>query len=391
MKLSRADREIESLVREIRDGGLDLQPDFQRGEVWRVYKQQLLIDSILRLWYIPSIHVIEHEETHLQEILDGQQRLRAIMNFVDDMFPVAGDSQPLDANIMKLGDKYFSQLPDATRRAFLRFTITQYTITGFEPAEPAELFFRLNQNMPLTPAETRNAFVGQTREQIKLLVSEMIDLGLDRETIGFSNARMSYDDVLARLCIALEWGTIGRKITSKDLGERYRLGTPFAPSVIETTSRAMRLLAASRASWTQKVRFNKATLFSWLWFSIDLSATLPSLAEPARIGRLLSRFEAVRKGSRLESDASHVAELFSIVAIFQDRATSRVADVASVMLRDVALWLFAIRSDSTFRQGYEKLPREHPIVRRLAIGLMDSRDAVLSEGHIDALSATYSA
>jgi hypothetical protein len=34
----------------LRDGSLDLQPDFQRGSVWSRPKQRLLIDSILRSW-----------------------------------------------------------------------------------------------------------------------------------------------------------------------------------------------------------------------------------------------------------------------------------------------------------------------------------------------------
>ena len=64
------------------------------------------------------------------------------------------------------------------------------------PEEPGELFYRLNQLTNLTAAEQRNAFFGPVRKQIKDLV-QLIKTRPDFERrIGFSNARMSYDDVL---------------------------------------------------------------------------------------------------------------------------------------------------------------------------------------------------
>ena len=64
---------------------MDLQPDFQRGEIWT--HQKRLIDSILMGWRIPPIHVVKSSEI-IDEVLDGQQRLAAIRDFSDNVICV---------------------------------------------------------------------------------------------------------------------------------------------------------------------------------------------------------------------------------------------------------------------------------------------------------------
>src|SRR3954470_17105963 len=93
MRLIPSDPDIATVVGRIRDGSLDLQPEFQRGEVWSRTKQRLLIDSILRSWYVPPVHVVrtEHDE---QEVLDGQQRLRSISDFRHGHYTVDGRTEP---------------------------------------------------------------------------------------------------------------------------------------------------------------------------------------------------------------------------------------------------------------------------------------------------------
>jgi hypothetical protein len=374
MKMSRADREIESLIRDIESGGLDLQPEFQRGEVWRYPKQQLLIDSVLRGWYVPPIHVIEHDRDRLQEVLDGHQRLRSILNFYEGRLTVDGYIQPLDQSLTALHNARFPDLPDGAKRAFLRFTISQYTLTGFAASEPAELFFRLNQNLPLTPAETRNAYIGEIREQVKNLVAVMDESGLNYTALGFTNARMSYDDVVARLCLALERGSIAKRVSAKDLDDRYRSGFPFAYEATARAEASIRLLAKVTNDEWAGVRFNKATLFSWLWFVSELSYRLPSLASPKRLSKTLRMLEIARRSSdpdalRSNRKGGSAERAQAIAAIYHDRATSRVADVASVVLRDVAIWVFACLEDEQVLDAVSSLGAEDSIRRRYNIGL----------------------
>jgi hypothetical protein len=54
MRIDQSSMEISGLVHKIEQKEIDLQPDFQRGQVWSVQKKQRLIDTILREWYVPA-------------------------------------------------------------------------------------------------------------------------------------------------------------------------------------------------------------------------------------------------------------------------------------------------------------------------------------------------
>ena len=61
-------------------------PDYQRQQkLWSVDKKQLLIDSILRDIDIPKLYFNEVKGNEL-EVVDGQQRLWAIWEFIDDVY-----------------------------------------------------------------------------------------------------------------------------------------------------------------------------------------------------------------------------------------------------------------------------------------------------------------
>jgi hypothetical protein len=164
VQLQPSDPDIQTIVGRIRNGDLDLQPEFQRGEVWPLIKKKRLIDSILRNWHIPPIHVVVDEEGR-QVVLDGQQRLVSIRDFVDGKFAIDGSIEPSDASIKLLDGLSYETLPPEVRRSFDQFTIRVFRITDYSPEEPGELFFRLNQMTYLTAAEQRNAFFGPVRQQ----------------------------------------------------------------------------------------------------------------------------------------------------------------------------------------------------------------------------------
>jgi hypothetical protein len=212
MKLHPSDPDIQTIVARIKSGDLDLQPDFQRGEVWSIAKKRRLIDSILRDWHVPPVHVVV-DANGRQVVLDGQQRLVSIRDFVDGEFTVDGATEPHDEAIEKLNGLTYQKLPRDTRRAFDQFTIRVFRLTDYSPEEPGELFFRLNQMTYLTAAEQRNAFFGPVRQQIKQLV-QLLEENQWSSIIGFSNRRMAYDDVLAKLLCTLEVGTLAKKISA---------------------------------------------------------------------------------------------------------------------------------------------------------------------------------
>ncbi|REC98246.1 uncharacterized protein DUF262 [Microbacterium sp. AG157] len=350
MRLTKTDPDLESLVRRIREGELDLQPDFQRDEIWDTPRRQRLIDTILRAWYVPAIHVVVDSEGE-DVVLDGQQRLAAIRDFFANEIRVNGSTEPPDERIRRLDGLTYEKLPAEVRRAVNGFSISVIKLDDYKPQEPNELFFRLNQSYNLTPPEKRNALHGEARDQVKELVEELKASGLlTRERIGFSNSRLAYDDVIARACVALEIDDMRRHINNNVVETQYRTGAFAETTISGVRSAAAQLLRLIDAT-KNRVRFNKGTLQTWLvycaWAPID-TGLIPD--------HLLARFEELR----LEARADHSTDFLGpLVALYDDRASYRVTDVSSVLIRDLVIHLVSVHefdtqpkrmSDSLIRQ-----------------------------------------
>lgn len=67
---------------------LNLAPSYQRGDVWRTGDRQALIESILRGIPLPSVILLRTGAATPHEVVDGKQRLTAILRFVG-MHPIA--------------------------------------------------------------------------------------------------------------------------------------------------------------------------------------------------------------------------------------------------------------------------------------------------------------
>lgn len=336
MRIDQSSIDISSLVDKVRRGELDLQPDFQRGTVWADAKKRRLVDTILREWYVPAIHVVVNDELDIEEVLDGQQRLRAIVSFMDDEFSVDGKIEPEDSDIRDLHGLRYSQLPDRIKSRFKRFTIVTARLRDYSPDEPGELFFRLNQITALTAAEQRNALVGRPRNQIRELV-EKFEKDLSGAELGFSNSRMNLDDTISRLAVTLEAGRLSEKVTATTLERRYRNETPFPPHVIGHIEQACSQMAVYLQFTSIPVKLNKASLFSWLYFFVDYD--FDSLDWRDSAGAYFANFESFRAGhSRATTDRlDRQIALDNTISIFNDRASSRVNDTSSLLLRDLCL------------------------------------------------------
>ncbi|MCY7977715.1 DUF262 domain-containing protein [Bacillus inaquosorum] len=347
MRLLPSDPDIQTIISRIKNGDYDLQPDFQRGEVWGDPKKKRLIDSILRDWHVPPIHVVEVKETAQQEVLDGQQRLAAIRDFVEGKIRVDGNTQPEDAEIKKLNGLHYNALPEFWRRRFDQFTVRVFKITDYSPEEPGELFYRLNQPTNLTAAEQRNAFFGPARQQIKELAESMQELGLNQEALGFSNSRMAYDDVISKVCYSLDKETLLEKVTSFNITSKYRAQESFSDESIQRARRAINTLSNCNEYFNYKVKFNKATLFSWLCFLASLERD-EGKVDIKLTGDFISRFEWLRNSNKnikvldLEGYENIKLTTFEehLLNLFNDRASSRAANVSSVLTRDLVIWIF---------------------------------------------------
>lgn len=262
MRINTTDPDLQTIFSRIEEGSLDLQPEFQRAEVWKGPKKKVLIDTILRGWQVPPVHVILDEENYVQEVLDGQQRLSAIRDFMSDQLRVNGNIEPLDDSLQELDGLYYSQLPDRVRNRINRYAIRVFEIVEYNQGEPGELFNRLNESLKLTSAEKRNAYVGLLRKQMKHLVDSLKLNGVDSKFLGFSNQRLAYHDLFIKLCYLLEKNDLTASYTDKQLNDRARDDVDFPDEIIQAVTRAIEtfgLIKQELEKIDQKVHITKAT------------------------------------------------------------------------------------------------------------------------------------
>ena len=87
-----SNRTIESLFGMFYFFGTDMNPDYQRDYCWTEEDKVALIDSIFHNVDIGKFVFVHHDygAEYLYEILDGKQRIRAILDFYENRFPYKG-------------------------------------------------------------------------------------------------------------------------------------------------------------------------------------------------------------------------------------------------------------------------------------------------------------
>lgn len=134
---------------------LELRPDFQRKEVWAVAAKILLIDSILKNIPMPKFYLLRdvRGEATFRAVIDGQQRLRAILDFMDNQFALK--APPCEAH---LHNKYFRDLEHLDRDKFINYRIDMYEVTDITDAEVRQMYSRVNKYVKaLNKQELRRA------------------------------------------------------------------------------------------------------------------------------------------------------------------------------------------------------------------------------------------
>jgi hypothetical protein len=148
---------------------LELRPPFQRKPVWTDKQRSSLIESILLDIPVPEIYVqvsLDDDGNENYGVVDGQQRLRTILQFVgiEDVDDQERDEDNNDFTLDRLPKtslykgKSFSDLSPEQKRHFFQYQICVRLLYTENQAEVEDVFKRLNKfTLPLKPQELRNA------------------------------------------------------------------------------------------------------------------------------------------------------------------------------------------------------------------------------------------
>jgi hypothetical protein len=196
---------IAEIIRLSNKKQLILQPKFQRRRAWDEKARSYLIDTVVRELPMPKIFLrrIVNPETKLRayEVVDGQQRLDAIISFRKGNLTLSKKHNP------NLGDSTFVNLPDPVQKIFLEYKISVELIDGASDSEIWGLFERLNTyTLTLNRQEHLNArYFGYFKQTAYQLAAEesalnawkQLGIFRDRQIARMKEVEMTSDIMVA--------------------------------------------------------------------------------------------------------------------------------------------------------------------------------------------------
>ncbi len=152
-----------------REKTLILNPHFQRRGVWSPRAKSFLIDTIARGLPIPIIFLRDHSPglgsiEHKREVVDGQQRLRTLIGYIDptllrDYKPARDAFKVMAFHNPDLANRNFGELSADLRQRILDYEFSVHVLSsGVADREVLSIFARMNSTgVKLNSQELRNA------------------------------------------------------------------------------------------------------------------------------------------------------------------------------------------------------------------------------------------
>lgn len=222
---------------------IDDAPLYQRGgDAWTLAQRQRFMDSLLNGYDVPKLYLHDlrgRHPTKVYAVVDGKQRLTALWSFLGDGFGLADDSwleassggPETPAGPIRTGPLRFSELGPWWQRRLLGTYLSVVLIREASEADIDELFARLNDGSPLTPAEARNAIAGD----MSRLVREIARLPDITDRMAFPDHRGAHREVAA-MALALEDARRSGAVATADL----------SPAALDGFVRSGRILDPAR-------------------------------------------------------------------------------------------------------------------------------------------------
>ena len=175
MELNGDKIKIKDLLDLKRNGMLTVNPEYQRGAVWKEPQQKKLIDSVLRGYPLPLIYlhhkkkVVVGMQREDLEIIDGQQRINALFLFGENALklfdPIKDDKTARFPNFVKQTPCPWAHcdylgLEDELRNRFNDTELFIVKVVTDNEDEARDLFIRLQAGLPLNAQEKRDAWPG---------------------------------------------------------------------------------------------------------------------------------------------------------------------------------------------------------------------------------------
>ncbi|MEV8040053.1 DUF262 domain-containing protein [Arthrobacter sp. NPDC080082] len=200
-----------SILLQLRDNGqLNLAPAFQRNSVWPRNAKAYLIDTILSDRPVPVLYFERgiNLQTGRPEytVIDGQQRMRAVFDFVDGRFSLTESSES------PWSRKKWKTLTEDERARILNYDFIVEELSGYKPDDIRDMFGRMNRFVVrLNQQERRRAkYDGFFKEFVEEIAGWEFWRNHRIVSEGAAN-RQANDELVAELIILLLEGPQDKK------------------------------------------------------------------------------------------------------------------------------------------------------------------------------------
>lgn len=182
---------------EYKKHSLQLNPKYQRNPIWSIGQKCFLIDSVISGCPLPQVYInIKTEGSArarrtIYEVVDGQQRLRAIIEFISDEWPLiatTAQSYPVSSVYKPHIGKTYSELPNQLQEVIWNYPLAVQELRGWDDHQIRALFRRLNYVVEkLNAQELRHSqYFGEFVNAVEKLAKEQF-----WDDVGFFTRRDS--------------------------------------------------------------------------------------------------------------------------------------------------------------------------------------------------------
>lgn len=260
---------------------IDLEPFFQRGEVWTKDKQQHFIDSILKGWGTPKIYLWKREKD-IFACVDGKQRLISLFNFMDDQLPLSSEYSGEHEG------KTYSKLPPIIQCRTDDYKFHVEVLSDAKDDEVFDFFKRLQRGTSLNFGENLYGTPGKMNEFIK---SRLTTKKFFEEKIALPKTRYSHYAVCTQLCLLSIKGAkedLKIKNIKRFLGEyaNFNDKNPEAEKILSVINYLEKAFPENRDSTLR----NRANVISIFYLVSDLSGRGDISGREKEIGLFFKKF-----------------------------------------------------------------------------------------------------
>lgn len=197
-------------------GQLEISPKFQRRSVWSPQAKSYLIDTILRDKPLPKIFIRATTDPKtkktIREIVDGQQRIRTILSFMQDGFRIS------KVHNEEFGGMQYSDLPESVQGEFLKYELSVDLLLGVQDRDILDVFARLNTySVSLNRQELLNArYFGYFKQLVYKISSDFYAFWMENRIFTDTRImRMGEAELVTDLVIAALDGIQSKRSASK--------------------------------------------------------------------------------------------------------------------------------------------------------------------------------